>query len=179
MRAVDPLAPLGCLALLTSGACAIVAIACSGTYDQRIGINAPDRGQFDPVGEYLDKKCGTLDCHGQTTRNLQMYGCWGLRLGDGYVPGCRAAGGKNTTEAEYDATYRSLVGLEPVVMSTVVGGQGVHPELLTFVRKARGTESHKGGQMWNAGDDADTCVTSWLSGQTDQGACTNAIQAVP
>ena len=139
--------------------------------DARIGITAPDRAQFDHVGAFLDRRCGTLDCHGSDFRNLRIFGCEGLRLDPSDMPRCRAQGGKNTTPAELDATYRSLVGLEPAVMSAVIQGKGAHPELLTFVRKARGTEAHKGGTLITPGDSQDTCITSWLAGQTDTAAC--------
>ncbi len=147
--------------------------------DARIGITVPDRTQFDPVGGYLDHRCGSLDCHGNIQRNLIIWGCEGLRLDPMDVPGCRASGGKNTTEAEFDATFRSVVGLEPAVMSAVVQGKGQHPELLTLVRKPRGWDSHKGGVLITPGDDQDNCITSWLAGQTDTNACTQAIANTP
>jgi hypothetical protein len=154
----------------------LFAAACStAPSDSRIGVNAPDRAQFDPVGRFLDHRCGSLDCHGDRHRNLVMFGCEGLRLDPANTPGCRATGGKDTTSDEMDATYRSLVGLEPAVMSAVESGHGQHPELLTFVRKARGDESHKGGSLITPGDAQDKCITSWLAGQTDNGACTNAL----
>src|SRR6185503_1813390 len=112
--------------------------------DARIGVAAPDRAQFDPVAPLLVHRCGSLDCHGTTLRNFRVYGCEGMRLAAADVPRCRASGGTDTTKEEIDATYRSLVALEPAVMSSVVQGRGAHPELLTFVRKARGTENHKG-----------------------------------
>lgn len=165
-------------------------VACStAPTNARLGIDAPDRAQFDPVGGLLDHRCGSLDCHGNMDRNLVIWGCEGLRLepsGVGFgpdagvlVPGCRNSGGTNTTAAELDATYRSLVGLEPAVMSTVVSGGGAHPELLTFIRKARGWESHKGGVIWMPGDSSDDCVTSWLAGKTDTNACTQAVATTP
>jgi hypothetical protein len=60
-------------------------------------------------------------------------------------------------------------------MSTVVAGHGENPELLTFVRKARGTETHKGGALITPGDAQDTCITSWLAGSTNTMACATAI----
>jgi hypothetical protein len=129
------------------------------------------------VGKLIDHRCGSLDCHGNRQRNLQIWGCDGMRLDPDAAPGCRKAiaGGVDTTEAEFDATYRSLVGLEPQVMSSVVLGNGKNPELLTFVRKARADESHKGGQLFVPGDDQDNCVTSWLAGTTDTSACDSAM----
>jgi hypothetical protein len=156
--------------------------------DARIGIDAPSRTQFDPVGSLLDHRCGSLDCHGNAQRNLVIWGCEGLRLepadasvdaGTFLFPGCRSSGGTNTTEPEFDATYRSLVALEPTVMSEVVAGGGAHPELLTFIRKARGWDAHKGGQIWTAGDPSDTCATSWLAGMTNTADCTMAVADTP
>jgi len=150
-------------AFVLSLACAL-AVACTAPPDDaRVGILAPDRATFPPVGLLLDHRCGSLDCHGARTRNLQIYGCEGLRLGDA-SPGCRNASGTDTSVEEFDATYRSLVALEPAVMSAVVQGGGQNPELLTFVRKARGTEAHKGGTLITPGDDQDLCITSWLAG---------------
>jgi hypothetical protein len=167
------------LAATVIAACMINAVSCSSVSEATIGIDAPPDSvtEFGPVGDYLDHRCGTLDCHGSTTRNLQIWGCEGMRLASTDIPQCsRALGGKATTPAEYEATYRSLVGLEPTVMSEVVSGHGQDPELLTFVRKARGLEAHKGGVLITPGDPQDVCITSWLAGSTNMTACTpNAI----
>jgi hypothetical protein len=159
--------------------------------DARIGLTEPSATQFAPVGNLLDHRCGSLDCHGNARRNLVIYGCEGLRLepaddaGPLLTPGCRSSGGTDTTGpatqpgTELYATYRSLVGLEPTVMSEVVTGGGAHPELLTFIRKARGWDAHKGGQIWDAGDTSDDCATSWLTGTTDTTACSTALTTTP
>jgi len=146
--------------------------------DLRIGLDAPDSSEqgFGPVAGYLDHRCGSLDCHGQMGRNLRIWGCEGMRLAATDIPQCsRALGGKQATPAENEATYRALVGLEPAVMSTVVASGGQNPELLTFVRKARGAEAHKGGALITPGDPQDVCITSWLTGKTDTMACASAI----
>ena len=167
-------------AVLRCGALALacvaaVASACGAPPDDaRISVVTPDRAQFPPVSALLDHRCGSLDCHGARTRNLQIYGCEGLRLGDA-APGCRSSSGTDTSVEEHEATFRSLVALEPAVMSAVVQGGGAHPELLTFVRKARGTEAHKGGVLITPGDDQDVCITSWLAGTTNLDACAAAI----
>jgi hypothetical protein len=115
-----------------------------------------------------------------------MWGCFGQRLPvDGglaaqNIPACRAAGGVDTTPAEYEASYRSLVGLEPAVMSEVVAaGPKGNPDLLTYVRKARGEESHKGGVLVTPGDDQDVCFTAWLTGPSNTAACASAIATTP
>ncbi len=164
---------------LVASAVVVAFAACSNApANSRIGVLAPDRAQFPPVGDLLVHRCGELDCHGNSQRNFKIYGCEGLRLDPAATPGCPSMLGPlatATSVAEYDATYRSLVGLEPTVMSAVIHDHGKDPELLTFVRKARGDESHKGGALITPGDDQDNCITSWLAGQTDTGACTRAI----
>jgi hypothetical protein len=146
------------------------ALACSAVpTEARIGIDAPSRASFDPVGLYLDHRCGSLDCHGSAYRNLRVYGTEGLRLDPKDVPG-----GKPTTSAELDATYRSLVALEPAVMSYVVD-EKASADVLTFIRKARGTESHKGGALVTIGDDQDRCMVTWLAGKVDADACARAL----
>ena len=175
MNLVKLLAPV---VVVASALASVVGVACSSVpTDTRIGVDAPNgsEAQFGPVANYLDQRCGTLDCHGQSGRNLRIWGCDGMRLEPGDVPLCTV---KTTTPAEHQATYRSLVGLEPTVMSYVVDHHGQDPELLTFVRKARGTESHKGGTLITPGDAQDKCITSWLTGSTDTASCRAAI-AIP
>ena len=165
MRTIDRLGLFFALAAL---ALALLAACSAAPADARIGVHAPDRTQFDAVGLYLVHRCGSLDCHGSAYRNLRIYGRDGLRLDPKDIPGGR----RSTTSAELDATYRSVVGLEPVVMSAVV--EGGPPGLLTFVRKARGTESHKGNALIVPGDDQDKCITTWLAGKVDTAACGRA-----
>jgi hypothetical protein len=201
------------LACLVPGALlgAVCAVgACSSVQNSQIGINAPlySDDSFTPVGDYLENRCGTLDCHGQIGRNFRVWGSEGMRLEADASP---AVGAGPTTEAEYQATYRSLVGLEPQVMSTVYPGcaqyvvdggdsyppgASCHPELLTFIRKARGIEAHKGGQLICLGepcppglgplvpldgdggievDPQDVCLVSWLEGATDHHECGLAL----
>jgi hypothetical protein len=168
------------VAAVTAALAAAVAVSsCSPVPgDGRIGIDAPNgsEGQFGIVGDYLDHRCGSLDCHGQIGRNLRVWGCEGMRLDPHAIPVCSAPlGGSPTSPAEHQATYRSVVGLEPTVMSAVVDGEGADPELLTFVRKATGLEAHKGGVLITPGDPQWVCITSWLAGRTDVSACANAI----
>lgn len=133
----------------------------------------PDASTFAPVAQLLDVRCGSLDCHGTVARNLRLYGSAGLRLSASdrpFVPLCDRQG-------EVDQDYQSVIGLEPEAMGQVVASGGANPDSLTMVRKARGIESHKGGQIWNEGDDSDTCLVSWLSGKPDAGACERGLAA--
>jgi hypothetical protein len=159
---------------------AVFIAGCSGVEQEQIGIEAPSSSEqeFGPVGDYLDHRCGSLDCHGQVGRNLRIWGCEGMRLDPTAISSCNRLipGAGPTTPAEHQATYRSLVGLEPNVMSAVVAGHGKDPELLTFMRKATGLESHAGGQLVDVGDSQYVCLVSWLGGDTNSAACANAIE---
>lgn len=162
-------------------------VACSPPSDARIGVDAPNEGIFPPVADLLAYRCGSIDCHGSIERNFIIWSCYGLRLDMDAAPGCRNAlasdpaspnigGTLDTTAAEYNATYRSLVGLEPTVMSQVVASGGADPDLLTFVQKARGEQDHKGGKLWDAGSLDDQCVAQWLAGQSSTTAtCRSAL----
>ncbi len=218
VRSRAPLVLAGMAVL--SATCAVLALACSSTTNTRIGIDAPPFSQesFGPLSDYLDHRCGSLDCHGQPGRNLRIWGCEGMRLDAGMVPVCNKTvpGGGRSTLQEHQETYRSLVGLEPQVMSEVYAGcngqlveagvaayppgSSCHPELLTFVQKARGAEAHKGGQLIctdppcppavpnpsyvppaNSNiktDPQDVCIVSWLEGATDTMAC-NLGESIP
>ncbi len=168
----------GILVCVASIAAASAICSCStAPSDARITLVEPFSSDeaFGPVGDFLDHRCGSLDCHGNTSRNLKIWGCEGMRWLPTDAPICSRLGGSHTTHLEYQATFRSLVGLEPTAMSAVVLDHGMDPELLTFVRKARGQEAHKGGKLITQGDDQDKCITSWLAGTTDTAACGNAI----
>jgi hypothetical protein len=134
----------------------------------------PDQASFPPVAQLLVVRCGSLDCHGTPARNMRLYGSAGLRWSAAdrpLVPLC------DTTD-EVAQDFESVVDLEPEAMSAVVAAGGANPQQLTMVRKARGTESHKGGQIWTQGDDSDTCLTSWLASNVNESACFNAMAGV-
>ncbi len=146
--------------------------ACSTpSSDARIHETTPDPASFPAVSDLLDHRCGTLDCHGNAFRNFRIYGHEGLRL----APTDRPLANGSTTQAEYDATYTSLVTLEPEIMTDVVTSGGASPDRLTLVRKARGAEHHKGGAQFQEGDDQDVCLTAWLGGHADEATCKKAL----
>jgi hypothetical protein len=149
-----------------------VAVACSSPPpDARFKETLPDEKTFPAVADMLIQACGTLDCHGTVARNLRLYGDTGLRYSPLDVPSTLYP----TTTDERTQDYDSVVGLEPEMMSQVVASGGSDPERLTFVRKARGTESHKGGAVIAVGDPRDVCITTWLEGHTRASACTAAL----
>ncbi len=132
-------------------------------------IEAPPRDTFEPVADVLESHCGSLDCHGAKPRNLRIYGQYGLRIGG-------VTGGDPTTAEEYDATFLSVVMLEPTVMSEVVIQGGRDPARLTMVRKGRGAEAHKGHNPMPIGSDADYCLLSWLASQPTPDQCAAAAE---
>ena len=146
-------------------------VSVSPSETDRVQVEVPDRASFPIVSDLLDHRCGTLDCHGNTYRNLRIYGREGLRFSPTDQPTSKPG---TTTVAEYDQTFESLVTLEPETMSAVIADHGQSPERLTFIRKARGTEDHKGSMIWAQGSPEDICVTSWLAGQVDTATCTTA-----
>ena len=150
--------------------------ACSPSVDQQASseralLSAPSRADFSDVGNALELRCGTLDCHGQAGRSLRLYGYGGLRLSAAETPN-----GDPTTDQELDACYASLVGLEPETLSNVATGRA-DPNELTLVRKMRGSERHKGGQQARQGDALDRCVVRWLTTQYDPAPCADVINA--
>ncbi len=149
-------------------------------------IVAPDYNQFKgaqsngaalPMGQsgvslVLERRCGTLDCHGQVGRPLRLYGQRGLRFVD---DGGNFPGGALTTETEHELNFQAVIGLQPEIMTLVVSGQDP-PEALMLIRKPLQLERHKGGPVFVSGDAAYNCITSWLGGQTDFNACAQAAQ---
>lgn len=160
--------------LLGTGACATdysgdLTGVVAPNYDQFKGVNltATQAG----VSRVLERRCGTLDCHGQVGRPMRIYGQLGLRFVDdaGDYPG----DGTATTETEYTANYQAVIGLQPEIMSRVVQFQ-LPPEALMLLRKPLQLERHKGGAVFVEGDDTYNCITSWLGGQTDYTSCGTA-----
>ena len=183
---------------LSSARCALVlaaTVGCSGeTGDgETTVVVGPSEQGFGKVVEVLDYACGNLSCHGTPLRNLRIYGDQGRRLDPKDVP-C----GAPTTPAEIAFDYRSIIGLEPEVMAEVVASHGAEPDRLTLVRKARGTENHKGGVVFHDSTDMDACLAacgrndpvctfacsgdrclvSWLAGKTDTSACNNSLPSL-
>lgn len=151
---------------------ALLAAACSGPAVGTTDIARPTFQNFGSVNDALGYSCGTLDCHGQIGRNLQVWSRWGMRLqSDGLVPGAKV----DESGAEARLTYRSVVGLEPELMSQVVKEGGRDPQRLTLIRKARGTEAHKGHKIMSVGSPLDRCITSWLAGQVNVTACNKTV----
>jgi hypothetical protein len=126
------------------------------------------------VSVVFEKRCGTLDCHGTNARNLRIYSSGGLRIPNeaGITPG-----GGTTTLEEVNANYESLLDLEPEQMTEVIVNNA-DPHTLLILKKPLQLEHHKGGPAITRGDDAETCILSWLqidvTNPFNKTACTNA-----
>jgi hypothetical protein len=169
------------LILLTS-ATVVAAAGCSGVDSTaKLTVTGPSFGTqgsaFLPVSSVLERRCGTLDCHGSTYRPLKIYGQIGLRRPEepdstnvvsykDYYSG----GSEPTTEAELFDNYLSVIGLEPEILEAVVSKKDL-PDALTLVRKPRLREKHKGGLIWNQSDPGDLCLINWLTGIADTAPC--------
>ncbi len=146
----------------------------------RVTMVCPDRQIFnDHVSELMERRCGTLDCHGNDYRPMRLYGELGLR----HSREINQSGGNATTTYERYSNYLSVCGIEPEKTADVAldpAGQSVNQLLL--VLKARGKEGHKGGKVFNPFDDADLCVVGWLRGDhvnSVSKACEAALARLP
>lgn len=122
---------------------------------------SPDGGAaVESVSAFMERRCGTLDCHGQSTRPMRLYGKFGLRA----PQESNVAGGKATTPLEIEANYGAACSLEPEKMAQAVTDVGQSAEKLLILQKARGTEGHKGGAVVKQGTSGDECIAGWLRG---------------
>lgn len=123
------------------------------------------------VHAVVERRCGSIDCHGQLPRGLRVYGARGLRLPNdaGLRPGVG-----DTTREEVRATYESIVGLEPERTNALVlsGARDVYGVL--FLTKPLALERHRGGASLRRGEPAERCLASWLADATDAVACASA-----
>jgi hypothetical protein len=184
MRALLPLVVALGTALVALG------LACS-PFDPNATttVSAPDFGQFSGSSEsteggpalvgvdaLLEKRCGTLDCHGQYGRGMRIFGVNGSRLIG--QDAANIPGDQPTTDAELVANYQAVIGLQPELMSEVVQGK-VSPTSLLLLRKPLQLERHKGGPVFVQDDAAYNCIVSWLGGQTSDSQCAASIGEGP
>jgi hypothetical protein len=123
------------------------------------------------VQPVVEKRCGSIDCHGQLPRGLRVYGMNGLRLPNdlGNVPGVGA-----TTPEEARATYVSIVGLEPEKVDALAGEQPRSEAAavrLLFLAKPLALERHRGGVSLRKGEPAEECLRAWILGHPDVAPC--------
>ena len=112
------------------------------------------------VSTFMERRCGTLDCHGSTFRPMRLLGRFGLR-----DPAQKnVTGGAATTAAELDANYAAVCNVEPEQMDKATADVGQSAEKLLVLQKARGVEGHKGGAIVSQGTAGDDCILGWLRG---------------
>ncbi len=176
------------IALTLAGAASIVACAAKPTGSD-VHVEGPTvldfvdncrlleggTGQSCGVSAMFERRCGSLDCHGFMRRPFRIYSKFGLRIPPQAEDASVEPGTGETTPEERSANYRSAVGIEPE-QTQAVAKQGASPTTLLLYKKPLGIESHKGGIAINKGDDAETCLVSWLKGITDKVACGKAAE---
>ena len=182
MKAVGLQARLLAIAIIAaSGAAASCSGPSKGELERKVTILDAGGGQRASPGSFrangvnlvFEKRCGSLDCHGDVARNLRIYSSRGLRLPNdaGLVPGSG-----DTTLDEITANYQSIMTLEPEATNAVI--EGGDPYQLLIVKKPLEIERHKSGPIIRQGDDAERCIVSWLKEDTtapiDKGACDRA-----
>lgn len=161
------------------GALLLVLLSCGDEDPKRTTmILAPNQTQFSAsVSPFLERRCGTLDCHGSVGRPLRILSGRGLRLPSGDAGNYPGSG--DTTDLERTANYRAVIGLEPELLSRVEAGKA-QPRDLLLLQKPLGlgdpTAQHKGGQVLaTQGDPGEECLRSWLQEGVNVGACNLAI----
>lgn len=160
---------LGAAVLLAGGGALLAGgtVSCAGAPDAKrvTEILQPDFTTYATyVDPYVQRRCGTLDCHGQPGRAYRIYGFAGFRLYNedaGLVSGVDP-----TTPAEIRANYQAAVALEPEEMSRVVAAQGQNPNKLMLLRKPLRIERHKGGAALAQDDVGYRCIVAWLRVRT-------------
>src|SRR5689334_19827277 len=94
------------VAFAFAGCVVSAALACETPKQGEVDPAGPDPATFAPVADALVARCGSIDCHGSTYRNLRLYGYTGLRLS----PDAGPDHPKTTTPEEVAADYDAVVG---------------------------------------------------------------------
>jgi hypothetical protein len=131
----------------------------------------PDKQVFATKGvaEYMERRCGTLDCHGSPARPMRLYGQYGLR----HPEETNWSGGFATTHREREDNYLAVCGVDPETASQDGGAAGQS----LVVSKAQGVEGHKGGTIMTPGSSEDACLAGWFRGDPGVAkACAEAIK---
>lgn len=154
-----------------------VAAGCRDNLDETVTLTnaCPDQAIFEQsVSPFLERRCGTLDCHGGIARPMHLFGQLGLRH-----PGeDNISGGKATTATELGANYASVCNVDAEKMADSVASLGNKATTLLLVTKARGQEKHKGGKVVNEGDSGDRCILLWLQLQDAEDVAVPCQEAI-
>ena len=170
-------------ALLVVVLAALATAATSCATEAQTTVSAlPDSASFitNDVSLFMERRCGSLDCHGQTGRPMRLYSVWGLRLDEG-TNGARDTNA--TTDKERMQNYSAVVGLEPERLQEIFNTPaGVAPNfddyqlLLKPLDIVGGVVRHKGGPVLRqtTSDDGWVCLSGWVTNNVDKIACDNA-----
>ncbi len=156
---------VGAVGALGMGLLASASFSCASPPDKNrtTDIIQPDYTTYhDFVDTYLERRCGTLDCHGQPGRAYRMYGREGFRL---YNEDAGLVSGQQpTTEDEIKANFLAIIALEPEELNRVMAAQGNDEQLnrWIWIRKPLKLERHKGGKAMAPDDSGYKCVVAWL-----------------
>ena len=135
---------------------------CRDDLDATVTNACPSQVVFEQsVSGFLERRCGTLDCHGGIARPMRLFGRFGLR----HPAENNFTGGATTTAVELTANYTSVCGVDAERMNESVENFGNNAAELLIVAKARGQEKHKGGKIVNENDAGDKCLLGWLQGE--------------
>jgi hypothetical protein len=141
-------------------------------------IVQPDYASYrEFVDPYIQRRCGTLDCHGQPGRAYRIYGYGGFRLYN--LDASLVSGQDITREEEIVANYQAAISLEPEEMSRVIAKQGADPNSLLLLRKPLRLERHKGGPSMAEDDPGYRCVVAWLRVRTVRSAPDGLFETIP
>jgi hypothetical protein len=160
------------LAIVLAGGLATVALSCAPTPDNSSQdnlqvVDVDPAGFRDNVEPVFERRCASLDCHGQTTRGMRLYSEDGLRLAnDAGV----AAGSGPTSVDEINANYIAIVGLQPELINSLMANHSRTADdvrHLLVLAKPLQLERHKGGPALLLGEPAEECIVVWLLGQME------------
>jgi hypothetical protein len=150
--------------------CAAVLVSCSGpSANDRFTFTTPDSAAFKLVSPSLELRCGTLDCHGSTYRNMRLFGHYGARLDPKLT-----TGKEDTTDAEIESNFTSVVSIDSENFAAIVAKHGQGFDQWMVVLKGENAVHHKGEQRMKKGDFTYNCLLSWITGNVDMNACSMA-----